>query len=258
MTNDLSDFEQQLGQELRAAAYRQLASHNAKPPFRRVYPILLGFLTVATLVMAAFVITEIQPQPAAAHPFKVIYLEHEIQLEIVDLVKDPRTAESELQEELGIDIEFVAVPAPFELLNEVIGAMTTGTTNPRVVLDEPSNSKKIILPQEIDGKLIIQYGREAQPGERYLYNVTSPMCRELWATKPQASTAHVSQLAETIRYDIIDSNYNYHSEVSPSEIDPDYRLIDMIFLSDDELLVVFAAHLDALGTDRPICGWSPS
>ncbi len=255
MTNDLSDFEQQLGQELRAAAYRRLAPSDAQTPFRRAHPILLGLLAAVTLVIAAFVITEIQPQPAAAHPFKVIFLEDEIQLEIVNLVENPRTAESELQEELGIDIEFIAVPAPLELLNEVIGAMSTGTTNPRVVVDESSNSK-IVLPQEIDGTLIIQYGREARSGERYLYTVTSSICRELWATTPQESFARLSQLAEFIRYDIIDSNYNYRSEVSLSEINPDYRLIDAIFLSDDELLVAFAAHLDALGNDRPICGWS--
>ena len=257
MTNDLSDFEEQLGGELRAAAYRRIEARNSRTPASRLYPILIGALaTVAVVAIAAFVLVEIRPRPVAAHPFKIIYLEHEIQLEIVDLVNDPRAAERELQEELGIDITFEAVPAPPELLNHVSGSFSTGSTNIEVEYDEAGSSKQIILPQEIDGKLIIYYGRQALPGERYIFGVTSPICREVWAQTPEESAPRVSQLADTIRYDTFDSDYNYHSEVSFTEIDPNYRLIDTMFQSDNELLVVFAAHLDALGTDRPNCGWS--
>ena len=120
----------------------------------------------------------------------------------------------------------------------------------------PGSSKQIILPQKIDGKLIIYYGRPALPGERYIFGVTSPICREVWAQTPEESAQRVPQLADTIRYDTFDSDYNYHSEVSFTEIDANYRLIDTMFMSDNELLVVFAAHLDALGTDRSNCGWS--
>ena len=158
--------------------------------------------------------------------------------------------------EFGIDIAFEAVPAPPELLNEVMGVISTGTMSAEVVFDEAGSSKTIILPQEIDGKLIFHYGRQAVPGERYLYGATSPICREIWAQTPEESAQRVSQLADTIRYDMIDSDYNYHSEVSFTEINRNYRLIDTTFLSDKELLVRYAAHLDALGTDRPNCGWS--
>ena len=211
---------------------------------------------IVVLALAAFVLADIRPQPASAHPFKIIRLENEIRLEIIDVVKDPRAAEQELQEELGIDIEFTAVPAPPELLNEVRGAISSGTTNTTVIFDETGNSKRIILPREIDGKLTIQYGREALPGEPYLYTATSPICRELWTQTPHESAELLAELARTIRYDSIDSGSNHHTDIPFTEIDPDYRLIDTAFLADNELLVVCAAHLDALGTNRPNCGWS--
>lgn len=257
MTYDLSDFEEQLGRELLAAAYRRLEARNARARFRRAYPILFGPLATVTLVaMAALVIPGLRPQAAAAHPFRIIYLEHEIRLEIVDLVKDPRVAERKLAEELGIDIEFAAVPMPPELLDEIGGAFSSGTTNIQVEFDEAGRSERIILPRMIDGKIIVDYGREAQPGEQYLYTITSPECGELWARTPQKSVARLNELADRVRYDTYDSGYNLNSEVPITEIDPDYRLIDTMFLSDDELLVVFSAHLDALGDDRPNCGWS--
>ena len=259
MTQDLSDFEEQLGKELRTAAYRRVEARGSRTPARRLYPLLIGALaTVAVVAIAAFVLAEIRPRPVAAHPFRIVYLEHGIHLEIVDVVSDPRAAEQELQEELGIDITFEAVPAPPELLNQVSGSFSTGSTNIEVEFDAAGRSKTIILPQQIDGELIIQYGRPALPGERYIYGITSPICREVWAQTPEESAQRILQLADTIRYDTFDSDYNYHSEVPFTEIDPDYRLIDTMFWSDNELLVIYSAHLDALGTERPNCGWSVS
>lgn len=257
MTHDLSDFEQQLGQELKAAAYRRIEARNSKTAASRVYPILLGALaTIAVVVMAAFVLTESQPQPAAAHPFKIIHLETEIQLEIVDLVKDPRAAEQGLQEELGIDIEFVAVPTPPELVGEVVGTSGSGTTNTQVIFDDTGRSERVILPVNIDGKLSLRYGREAKPGEGYHSTITSPICRDLWANTPAESSASIYQSADTIRYDTYDSDYDFQSDVPFTEIDPEYSLIGAMFLADDRLLIVYSAHLDALGTNRPNCGWS--
>ena len=256
MTQDLSDFEQQLGEELRAAAYRRIEASDTRPLAHRWFAVsATGFAAIVVLALAAFVIVDLRPQPASAHPFKIIRLANEIHLEIIDLVRDPRAAEEELKEELGIDIEFVAVPAPPELLNEVRDVISTGTTTATVIFDEAGRSERIILPKEIDGKLIIQYGREALPGERYLYNITSPICRELWGQTPLESLAHIGTLAPDVRYDTIDSGYNYRSDIPPEDINGEYRLIDTLFLSEDELLVVYAAHLDALGANRPNCGW---
>ncbi len=257
MTQDLSDFEEQLGKELRDAAYRRIEARGSRTAANRLYPVLIGALaTVAVVVIASFVLAGIRPRPVAAHPFKIIHLEHEIQLEIVDVVNDPRAAEQELQEELGIDIAFEAVPAPPELLNQVSGSFSTGSTDIELEYDEAGRSKTIILPEQIDGELIIQYGRPAFPGERYIYGITSPICTEVWAQTPEESAQRIPELADAIRYDTFDSDYNYHSEVSFTEIDRTYRLIDTIFLSDNELLVRYSAHLDALGTNRPNCGWS--
>ena len=256
MTQDLSEFEQQLGQELRAAAYRRIEAEHRKPLHSRWFAVpVTGLAAIVVLALAVLVIADLRPQPASAHPFRIIRLANEIHLEIIDVVTDPRSAEEELTEELGIDIEFVAVPAPPELLNQVTGTTSTGTTGTSVIFDEAGRSERIILPKEIDGKLVIQYGREAVPGERYLYNITSPICRDLWGLTPSESTALVEALAPKVRYDTIDSDYNDHSDLDPAEINPEYRLIDTLFFADDELLVVYSAHLDALGANRPNCGW---
>lgn len=257
MTQDLSDFEKQLGQELRAAAYRRIEARHAKPRARRSFAIsAVGMAAITVLALAAFVIDGFRPEPASAHPFKIIRLADETHLEIIDLVRDPRAAEEELKEELGIDIEFVAVPAPPELLHQIGGTISTGSTHPRVVFDETGRSERIILPKVIDGKIIIHFGREAQPGERYLYNITSSICREFWGQTPSESAALIDTLANEVRYDTIDFDYNLNSDVSLNDINAQYRLIDTLFLSGDELLVVYSAHLDALGANRPNCGWS--
>ena len=257
MTQDLSDFERQLGQELRAAAYRRIEARNSKAPANLWLSVSLATTAVvAVIALAAFVLADIRPQPASAHPFKIIHLDNEIQLEIIDVVKEPRAAEQELQEELGIDIEFVTVPAPPELLHEVLGASSTGTTSTKVVFDDAGRSERIILPKTIDGKLTIQYGREAQQGEDYLYLATSPICRDLWGKTPQQTAARLSELANSVRYDTFDSNYDSDSDIDFADIDPAYRLIDIKFQAKDKLLVRYSPHLDALGANRPNCGWS--
>ncbi|MCQ3807747.1 MAG: hypothetical protein OXB92_11385 [Acidimicrobiaceae bacterium] len=255
MSQDLCDFERQLGEELRAAAYRRIEASDTRPVARRWFRVCAtGLAAIVVLALAGFVIVDLRPQPVSAHPFKIIRLTNEIHLEIIDLLEDPRAAEEELKEELGIDIAFVAVPTPPELLNEIRSVISSGTTTAAVVFDEAGRSERIILPKEIDGRLVIQYGREALPGERYLYNVTSPICRELWGRTPRESLAHIGTLAPDIRYDTIDPHYNYRSDMVPEDINPDYRLIDALFLAEDELLVVYSAHLDALGANRPNCG----
>ena len=257
MTQDLADFEKQLGEELVAAAYRIMETRDARSRTRRLVPILVGaVVTVAVVALAAFVVMDIRPTPVTAQPFEVVHLENEIHLDIVDVVDDPRAAEQELQEELGIDVTFEAVPTPPELVNQVTSALNWGSTSVKFVFGENGRNERIILPQTIDGALVVYYGRPALPGERYIHSITSPICRDLWALTPQESVPLLPQYADTIRYDMMDANYNYHSELSITKIDPNYRLIETTYMSDNELLVVYSAHLDALGDDRPNCGWS--
>lgn len=247
MTYDLSDFEEELGRELRAAAYRRIEARNSKTLVRRLSPVFGVLAGIVVVALAAVLIADIRPQPAAAHPFRVIYLDTEIRLEIVDWVKDPRAAEQELAEELGIVISLLAVPVPPELINEVGGAYGEGTTNVQVEFDDAGRSKAIVFPQRIDGKLTIEYGRESQSGERYAYTVASPLCTELWGQTPEESAARLSELDATIRYDMYDFGYNLSSDVSVSDINPEYRLVDATYLADDRLLVVYSANLDVLG-----------
>ena len=98
--------------------------------------------------------------------------------------------------------------------------------------------------------------KPATAGERYLYNITSPICSELWGRTTSESTGRIATLASEVRYDTIDFRYNLDADVAPKDINARYRLIDTLFLSGDELLVVYSAHLDALGANRPNCGWS--
>lgn len=57
MTRDLSDFEQQLGEELLAAAYRRLEARDARRlTQRRIAVAATGLVVVIVLVSAALVI----------------------------------------------------------------------------------------------------------------------------------------------------------------------------------------------------------
>ena len=256
MTHDLSDFEQQLGRELQAAAHRRIeAGHTGLLARHRSRVPLAVAAAIAAVVIGWAVFASLRPGPAIAHPFEIVYLDNEIHLEIVDLVHDPRASERELADELGIEVEFVAVPVPAELIGQFVGVASSGTTAARVIFDATGRSERVVLPHDVDGELIIRYGREARPGERYHINITSPVCGEVWAMTPRQASARLAELAEHVRYDTFDSDYNYAADVAPAEVDPDYRLIDTILLSQNELLVVYSAHLDALGTERPNCGW---
>ena len=252
MTHDLSDFEHQLGLELEAAARRRIQSRGSR---RRNRALLTATAAIAVLAVAALVLSSLRTQPAAAHPFRIVHLDDEIHLQIVDLVEDPHAAERQLRDGLGIDVELVARPAPPELVDQVVGAASTGTTAPLVIFDDAGRSERVVLPRRVDGTLTIHYGSAARPDEHYHANITSPACRELWATTPQQAAARLAELADRIRYDTIDADHRQTSDVAPTQIDPHYRLIDIMYLAQNEILVVFSAHLDALGTDRPNCGW---
>lgn len=255
MTQDISDFERQLGRELRAAGYRRLQARSPDLQIRRWRPVALTAAVAAMTLVAVLAFAGLRPPAATAHPFKVVYLEDEIRLDVIDVVEDPRSAEQELQDELGVDVAFVALPAPPELVDQVVSVSSTGTTDVQPVFGDDGRAERFVLPREIDGRLSIHYGRQAQPGEDYDVTITSPVCHELWAQAPRQAAARLSELSDSIRYNTVDSDYKHEPDVTPDDIDPGYRLVDIMFLSQDELLVVYAAHLDALGASRPECGW---
>lgn len=254
MTHDISDFERQLGQELRAAGYRRLQARGSDLQVRRWRPAALTAAVAAATLVAVLAFAGLRPPAATAHPFKIVYLEDEIRLDVIDVVDDPRSAERELQDELGVEVEYVALSAPPELVDQIVSVSSTGTTNVQPVFGDDGRAERFVLPREIDGQLSIHYGRQAQPGEGYDVTITSPVCHELWAQTPRQ--ARLAELSDNIRYDTVDSDYRHESDVKPDDIDPGYRLVDVMFLSQDQLLVVYAAHLDALGASRPECGWS--
>ena len=257
MTHSVSDFEQQLGRELGAAAARRIESRRTRSMAHRGRRIGLVAVAAAVVVAAVWAILAlVGPGAAVAGPFKIVYLDHEVHLEMVDLVTDPRAAERQLRDELGVSAAFLARPAPPELVGHIMAVAGTGTMTASVVFDGAGRSERIELPREIDGALTVYYGRGARADERYHTTVTSSVCTELWAKSPQQARERLAGLADHVRHDTIDADYNHTSDVEPAEVDSSYRLIDVMFLSGDELLVVYSAHLDALGTERPNCGWS--
>lgn len=185
MTQSVSDFEQQLGRELEAAARRRVESRPERVASQRRRRVGLAVAAAALVAVAALaVFAFLRPDAAVADPFRVVYLADEVHLEIVDLVLDPSAAERDLRSELGVAVELVALPAPPELVGHVVGAASTGTVTAYVVYGDAGRSERIVLPQQIDGTLIVQYGRRAEAGERYEVNVTSPVCDELWGMPP--------------------------------------------------------------------------
>ena len=256
MTHDISDFERQLGQELKAAGYRRLQARSSNLQARRWRPAALTAAVAAATLVAVLAFAGLRPQAATAHLFRVVYLDNEIRLDVIDVVEDPRSAEQQLHDELGVAVEFVAQPAPPELVDQVVAVSSTGTTNVQPVFGDDGRAESFVLPREIDGQLSIHYGRQAHPGEDYAVTVTSPLCHELWAQTPQQTAARLAELSDNIRYNTVDPDYRHEPDVTPDDIDPGYRLVDIMYLSQDQLLVVYAAHLDALGANRPQCRWS--
>lgn len=78
----------------------------------------------------------------------------------------------------------------------------------------------------------------------------------MWLSPSACRPGRIATLASEVRYDTIDFDYNLDADVAPKDINARYRLIDTLFLSGDELLVVYSAHLDTLGVTRPNCGCS--
>ena len=257
MTRSVVDFEQRLGRELQAAAERRIDGHRTGlAASHRKAVALIAVAAVAAAVLSSAVFALLGSDAAVAGPFRVVHLEHEVHVEIVDVLGDPRAAELQLEDELGISVEFSARPTAPELVGQVVAVAGTGTTTASVDFDDTGRSERIVLPRQIDGELTVYFGRSAQAGERYDATVTSPVCGELWAMTPLEAQERLVGLADQIRYDTIDADYNLTSDVALAEVAPTHHLIDVTYLASDEVLVVYSAHLDALGRERPSCGWS--
>ncbi len=60
MTQDLSDFEQQLGEELRAAAYRRIEARDTRPTAQRWFAVsATATAALVVFAIAAFVILDL-------------------------------------------------------------------------------------------------------------------------------------------------------------------------------------------------------
>lgn len=243
---NLDDYQERLGRQLVAAAYRK--RQQAETGRSGVPRLLILAVVVLVVAVATVGLIAIPLRPAAADVFVITRLEDEVQLAVVDIITDPAEVESQLENELNLTTELRAIPVPPQLEGKIIATGSTGDVSPEVTFDVDSTIEQIILPEGFNGDLLIEYGRKSQSDEPYEATTTDPICSELWARTLAETKTRLAKLAVTVRYETIDTDGFATIDVSASQIDPSYRLIDIAYLATDEVLVTYAGDLDV----RPI------
>jgi hypothetical protein len=245
---DLASFQDRLGRELVAAARRRHeASSNAG--HRRSRPLAPWPITLAAAAAAIVIVligaAVLRPEPAVADIFAIRVVNGAVQLDVVDIVTDPRNVERQLATELGLDAELAAIPAAPEYDGHFLRVEFDSAVAPEVGY-EGGSIVTVTLPAGFSGRVRMEYGRAAEPGETYQATNTDPSCAELWASRAGDSLALTAELATTVRYETIAPDYHRDLDVPPEVIDPSYRLVDITYLSSNEVVVTYAASLDAI------------
>jgi len=253
MNGDMDRFRRELGAELKAVAYRQ-ASPAASPSsrWRRVNPVL-GLVAAGILVVVAVVGYSIaRPAPAQADVFAISRIDGRFELEVVDIVTNSREVVAQLDAELGIQSEVVAVPVSDDLIGRLLAASTTGDVTPQIVRDVDGVITRIGLLEGFDGTLIITYGRRIEPGESYVMSLPNPACGELWGQTATESAARLVQIADDIRYETEDEHGISRTNVAFGDINPAYQLVDITNTDPHTIIVTYAAN-PALRPRHPNC-----
>jgi hypothetical protein len=250
MTGDLRGFKDELRDELVAAAYRERAARRAtarspRPVQRRWKPSPVLLATTAAMVMlGALATTTLLPaDPAGADVFAITVIEDRVELAVIDIVVDPGAVVEQVADEAGVDAELVAVPVVSALEGEILGtASRGGEVAPELTRDANGVISHITLPAGFDGKLYIEYGRKAEPGELYRYPVTDESCARLWGQTPAESRAEVDELAASVIYEQV--NASEGAGVPFSDLAPDSQLVEIFYVSDDTIIVTYASDID--------------
>ncbi|MEM9563556.1 MAG: hypothetical protein AAGA93_13105 [Actinomycetota bacterium] len=203
---------------------------------------------VAAVLVAVALINEVLlARPAGAEVFAITVLDSEVRLDVIEVVTDPTRVEAQLRDELGLDSSLVAVPAAPELVGTIVAAGSGGSIAPelRVVAADDGTIERIVLPEGFNDGLLIEFGRTARPGETYVATTTAAICADLWGMGPTEASGALTARATTIRYELIDADNNVTTNAAADQVPRSYHLIDVTPLAADELVVTYAADIDA-------------
>jgi hypothetical protein len=244
--SDLIAFRDQLGRELVAAARRRQGygrvSGGRWPAIAAAGVVATAALVVTVVLVGGLVRTD----PVSADVLAIGVVDTEVQIEVVSIVQDPDRVEAQLWSELGLDAELVAVPVPPELEGSIVAISSEGTVTPELVVGDDRAVDRAVLPRGFTGFLIVEFGRRAEPGEAYEATTTDPICRELWGRSSDQVAATIAASSSSVRYETLDLANNITVDASPGEIPDDFKVVDVVYLSEDQLLVTLAADLDSI------------
>lgn len=252
--SSVEKFRHDLGRELVGAAHRQAAQQEAGdrapqrvPGTRRLLPILGLALVLVVVAISVFAIPGPLDSPdATADSFAILELEDRVELQVIDIISDPAAVQRQLEDELGLQAEVMAVPAEPQRVGRVGAVGTTGDIAPEMVRDSDGKVTKVVLPSGFNGSVWIEYGRAAEPGEMYMFTTTSPLCADYFGQDFATIGAEVDRLATHMRYETMHDDFVMTPEVPIDDIPDDYLFVDIIALSDDSYLVTYAANTTML------------
>ncbi len=242
--SELQKFKDDLEQQLVAAARRQNLAAAAKAARRsRVKPVLVVAVSMAVIVVGVFgASTLFGTKPAAADAITITELEDRVEIRVVDVVSDPDAVAAKLEGELGISAEMLAVPGPELLIGQINAVGNIGPVEPVIEVDADGLVKLVTLPVGFSGTLIIEYGRQAEPGEVYETNVTDERCSLLFGLTLTEALPQLQDLGGTLRYETVTSDGDVQTDADPNLIPGHYQLTDLTALSDASYLVTFAEN----------------
>ena len=226
-----SSFERELGRELNDAAHRLHGATQTSGGRRRAGLRVAVALAVMAIVLPAALLVAGR-RPADAQPFRFVYSEDSLTIEVVDVVDDPDAALRQLAER-GIDGEFFRVPVPPSLVDHLV--MLEASPQPLRTQLRDGRIHSITVPSNYAGDLRLGLGRQAEPEESYESTAAHPRCTE-FIHRPVSEVGPVIQrLAKRIRWEQLDDTGRLMTRTS--EPPRDGVIADILPLSADELLV---------------------
>lgn len=174
--------------------------------------------------------------PAAA--IQIHRTESDIRIEVVDIIANPETVVATLAVE-GVTAELFAVPAPTGLVGQVSSVGNIGAVEPTLTWGTDGTIDQIVVPAGFIGSLIIEYGRIAEPGESYAVTESDARCQAMYWQTPDESRPMLRTMGDSIRFHIFDAEGVGTLDINPIDIPADYRLIDIMAMSERTYLAEF-------------------
>ncbi len=243
--SDLQQFKDDLGQELVDAAKRMNQQPAPSPTGLRTHPVAIFAFAAIILVIVLIGLPRLTRMPSAeADDVSILYLEDQLRIRVSDIVANPDEVAAKLQDEFGIQAEFIPIPVGPDLVGTVSSFGSPGMVEPKAEVSSDRLVNTIILPKGFAGVLIVDYGVPAKPGELYQASLTDKRCSQLYGQTIEESLDEVLRLGSSIRFDTSEADYSSRLDVDHETIPAHYRLSDFFALSDDSYLVTYAEDLE--------------